>query len=294
MEYLFVLGAVLGLGAAAGGSIAPPSDRQADRDAIRSHIDEIFRAYMRRDRKVVRATHAEEWRGFIRPSRGIVRGIDQYMQEAEAILASPGRLKGYEMVDFDVQFHGETALVPYVARIEWEEDEIVYPDVLRVLDVYARHDGGWNQIGSQVATHPDALAAARQQARTFSSAERSRLLAAREAVWRAYFAGDEAHLQSVIPADTLAINAGEEAWPDRSAILAGARAVAATGARLVRLEFPRTEIRAYGDVAVLYTTYSFELESAGERRTQAGRGTEVFVHRDGRWQNPGWHLDSGR
>jgi ketosteroid isomerase-like protein len=272
-----------------------PGDRlPADRDAIRAHIDEIFRAYMRRDRAVVRATHAADWRGFIRPSRSIVRGIDQYMAEAEGILGSPGVLKAYEMVDFDVLFYGDTALVPYVARIEWAEDGITHPDTLRVLDVYAKVGGHWNQVGSQVATHPDALAAARQQARPLSDRERRALLADRESVWRAYFAGDVKLLADALPEDTIAINAGEETWVEREGILAGARDFSRSGGKLVRLEFPTTEIRAYGDVAILYTTYRLEVEQGGQRRTESGRGTEIFVYREGRWVNPGWHLDSGR
>ncbi|HEY7509142.1 MAG TPA: nuclear transport factor 2 family protein [Vicinamibacteria bacterium] len=271
-----------------------PGDRRpADRDAIRAHIEQIFAAYMRRDRAAVRATHAREWRGFIRPSRGIVRGLEQYMREAEPILAGPGRMTAWEITEFDVLFHGDVALVPYVARIEWEEDGVRHPDVLRVLDVYAREDGHWNQVGSQVATHPDALAAAAQRPRTLSASERQELLAAREGVWRAYFAGDVGRLEAVLPEEALAINAGEQPWPGRDAVLAAARAFAREG-KLLRLEFPRTEIRAYGDVAVLFTTYAYEVETGGQRQTQAGRGTEVFVRRDGRWVNPGWHLDSGQ
>jgi ketosteroid isomerase-like protein len=212
----------------------PGEARPADRDAIRAHIEAIFRAYMRRDRAALRATHAAHWRGFIRPSRGIVRGLDD-----------------------------------------------------------AREGGHWNQAASQVATHPDTLAASRQEPRTLTPSDREGLLAAREAVWRAYFAGDAAHLAAVLPDETIAINAGEEDWAGRDALLAASRAFAANG-RLLRLEFPKTEIRVYGDVAVLYTTYAFEVEAAGERSSHAGRGTEVFVHRGGRWVNPGWHLDSGQ
>lgn len=285
--------------------------RPADRDAIRAHIEEIFRAYMRRDRATVRATHARDWRGFIRPSRSIVKGLDHYMREAEGILGSPGRLTAYEITEFDVLFRGDVALVPYVARIVWEEDGVAHPDRLRVLDVYAREAGRWNQVASQVATHPDALAAAAQEPRTLSAREKAELLAAREAVWRAYFAGDVAHLETVLPADTVAINAGpaggavssaaaaaeggggrDDDWPSRDALLAASRAFARDG-KLLSLRFPRTEIRAYGDVAILYTTYAYELETGGRPQRQEGRGTEVFVRRGGRWVNPGWHLDSG-
>lgn len=294
LDGVSTLAVLLGAALAATTAASEPGDRRPqDRDAIRAHIDQIFRAYMRRDRDTVRATHAVDWRGFIRPSRGVVRGIDQYMREAEAILGAPGRLAGYEILEFDVLFHGDTALVPYLARVEWEEEGVRSSEVLRIFDIYVRRDGHWNQMGSQVAVHPDTLDRARQHPRTLAPSERQALLAAREAVWRAYFSGDVNHLEAALPAELVAINAGEEAWPERSALLDAARSFARSG-RLVRLEFPRTEIRTYGDVAVLYTSYAYEIESGGQRQVQKGRGTEVFVHRDGRWVNPGWHLDSGR
>ncbi len=78
-----------------------------------------------------------------------------------------------------------------------------------------------------------------------------------------------------------------------AAVLAAAQAFAQSGTKLVRLAFPRTEQQVYGDVAVLYSRYEFELEKNGKRSLQAGRATEVFVWRDSLWQNTGWHLDSG-
>jgi hypothetical protein len=127
-----------------------------------------------------------------------------------------------------------------------------------------------------------------------TAAERDELLRAREAVWKAWFANDQDELLRALPAETIAIDAGVEAWGDVAEILRRARSFAADGGRLVRLEFPKTEIQAFSAVAVLYTTYLLETEHRGERVTMQGRGTEVFVRRDGRWLNAGWHLDSGR
>jgi ketosteroid isomerase-like protein len=270
-------------------------NRAADEEAIRAHIDSVFQAYMRKDRVAVRTTHAHDWRGFIRASRGVVRGIEQYMREAEPIFASPSKLVGYQMCDYDTVFFGSSlAVVNYVVDIHWEFAGIRGTDTLRVLDVYAKENGHWNQAASNVATHPDTIATQRQQPRPISPAERAELLRQREAVWRAWFANDRAYLDKVIPAETIAINAGEEPWHTRESVLAGAEQFAASGARLVRLEFPKTEVQVYGDVAILYTTYLFEAEQGGQRTTVSGRGTEIFVHRDGRWVNSGWHLDSGK
>jgi ketosteroid isomerase-like protein len=124
--------------------------------------------------------------------------------------------------------------------------------------------------------------------------EHAALLQAREAVWRAWFTNNRAALEQVLPDDTIAIDNGEEKWGTRAAVLDGAAQFAAEGGRLLRLEFPRTEIQSFGDVAVLYSLYSTETETHGQRTVNSGRATEVFVRRDGRWLNVGWHLDSGK
>ncbi len=268
--------------------------RPTDEEEIREHIERIFAAYRTRDRAAVRRTHAEDWRGFIRASTHVIRGIDEYMKQAEAVLNAPVELLGHRMVDFDLVFRGPIAIVSYVAEIEWRLDGTVTGDKLRVQDVYAKEDGKWNQVASNVATHPDSIAAFRQTARLLSSAERAELLREREAVWRAWFANDRAALDLAIPDESLAINAGQESWQDKRAILESSAQFAAARGKLVRLEFPRTDVQVYGDVAILYTTYVTETEAAGRRNVLSGRGTEIFVRRDGRWRNTGWHLDSGR
>jgi ketosteroid isomerase-like protein len=127
-----------------------------------------------------------------------------------------------------------------------------------------------------------------------TTSQRKELLAAREKVWRAWFDNDQKALEQLLPADTLAINNGEEPWENREAVLRGSRAFASGGGRLVRLEFPRVEIQSYGDVAVIYSLFTVETETKGEHTTNSGRATEVFLRKNGRWTNPGWHLDSGK
>ena len=120
----------------------------------------------------------------------------------------------------------------------------------------------------------------------------ARLLADREAVWRAWFENDQQRLVQLLPSDVVAIG-NDTTWQNRAAVLAAAQAFAQSGTKLVRLDFPRTEQQVFGDVAILYSRYEFELEKNGKRSLQAGRATEVFVWRDSLWQNTGWHLDSG-
>lgn len=131
-----------------------------------------------------------------------------------------------------------------------------------------------------------------QNPRTLSPAEKKRLLEAREAVWRAYFTNDQAQLDKLIPADTIVLEGPlEKPFVKKAEILESAKQSAQRGAKLVRLEFPQTELQVYGDTAIIYTTYLYELENAqGERHTNTGRATEIFVRRKGAWVNPGWHM----
>lgn len=117
------------------------------------------------------------------------------------------------------------------------------------------------------------------------------LLAVREAVWRSWFAGDIQALKKLVPENTIAINSGEEKWQNQTEIFEEATQFHASGGKLIRLEFPRTEIQRFGNVAVLYSKFQYEIESNGKRSTSSGRATEVFVLANGQWTNPGWHTD---
>ncbi len=121
--------------------------------------------------------------------------------------------------------------------------------------------------------------------------DRAELLKTREAVWRAWFANDTKALEALVPPDTIVISAGEEKWKHQAEIFQSAADFHAKGGKLVRLEFPRTEIQRFGDVAVTYSQYLYETEMDGKRSVTTGRVTEIFVLRNGKWTNPGWHTD---
>ena len=125
-----------------------------------------------------------------------------------------------------------------------------------------------------------------------SADERSQLLTVREAVWRSWFANDVSTLGKLVPPGTIVISAGEPQWKHQDEVLQSAVQFQADGGKLVRLEFPRTEIQRFGDVAILYSAYIVETEMKGKRSVSSGRATEVFVLQDGQWTNPGWHTDA--
>jgi len=152
--------------------------------------------------------------------------------------------------------------------------------------------GAGSMPGSRRAPAPkEAAPGAEADLRTLTPDERKALLEAREEVWRAWFANDQAKLEKLIPQEVIAINAGEDAWQHRDAILDGAKGFAGAGGRLKRLEFPQTELQVYGTTAILYSKYLLEIEFNGKSSTHAGNATEIFVERQGQWVNSGWHLD---
>ena len=127
--------------------------------------------------------------------------------------------------------------------------------------------------------------------RTLDAGARAELLEAREQVWRAWFAHDSVQLERLLPADGFLAVGADSVWRNREQTIAESRAFVKSGARLVSIEFPRTEMQVFGDVVVIYTTFRYTTERAGQQSHSAGNAVEVFEHRNGVWQNPSWYLD---
>ena len=121
-------------------------------------------------------------------------------------------------------------------------------------------------------------------------ATRAAVLAARDAIWRAWFAHDSAALAKLLPKSTTA--GDTRGWESREEIVDGSRRSAASGTKLVGLKFDDTRIHRNGEVAVVFSNYTLELEQQGRRSTVTGAASEVFVLEDGVWRNPFWYLGS--
>jgi ketosteroid isomerase-like protein len=273
---------------------APQDDRKADREAIRAHIDSIFQAFIKKDAAALRATHHQNWLGYLEGSRTMIYGVDGYMDNVYVDPASPYGMKSYKMREFDMIFKGDAAFVCFVADVESNTPNGPSKRALRISDFYTKQDGKWIQTGSDTELHPESAEEQYQMPTSLGDRMKKRLLDAREAVWRAYFSNDRAALEKLIPEETVTIEAGDNNWGNRAAIFDGAARFAKDGGKLVRLEFPKTEIQVFGSTAVVYSNYLYELEAAGQRVQQTGRVTEVFVLRKGQWVNPGWHMDNGK
>ncbi len=224
----------------------------------------------------------------------MIRGIDEYMNWAGYI--EPGNsygMTGYKMREFDMIFQGDAAFVAFVADVESSTPAGPFHRTLRITDFYTKQNGAWIQTGSDTGLHPESLAEQQQTPRTLPDAEKKHLLDAREAVWRAYFAGDRATLEKLLPEELLTMEPGGD-WGNRTAVLDGSARFASGAGKLLRLEFPKTEIQIYGSTAIVYSSYVYEIEQAAKRSVNSGRVTEVFVNRNGAWVNPSWHMDAGR
>ncbi len=279
----------------AGVAARAQDDRAADRAAIKAHIESIFQAFINKDNAALRATHAENWLGYLGDGRTMIKGIGEYMDWNKQDPKQPYGMKSYKFREFDMIFKGEAAFVCFVADVEsnWPGNP-QQQRVLRICDFYTKNDGKWLQSGSYTMLHPESTEAQMAAPRQIDDQMKKRLLDAREAVWRAYFAGDRATLEKLIPEETIAIDpSGDANWGGRQQVLGGSAEFAKRG-KLIKLEFPKTEIQVYGMTAVIYSIYSCELEMGGQRKTNTGRVTEVFVLRNGQWVNPGWHMDSGK
>ncbi|MGC1962351.1 MAG: nuclear transport factor 2 family protein [Candidatus Sulfotelmatobacter sp.] len=117
------------------------------------------------------------------------------------------------------------------------------------------------------------------------------MLRTRETVWRAWFAGDTKTLERLVPPQTIVMSGGEKEWKTQSDVLRSSAEFHSKGGKLIRLEFPRTEVQHFGDVAVVWSSYIVETEVEGKRSSGSSRVTEIFVRQHGRWTNPGWHTD---
>ena len=293
--------AVLMVGAAA--QTPAQENRSADAAAIRAHIESIFQAFIDWDVDKIYATHSEDWRGFLEGSHVPIKGINEYMRangidwpKDKGSKPTPDPARSYQLKDFDVIFYGpELAVASFIGEFARKSGNVaVTTNRLHIMDVYAKRNGNWIQVASHTVVDPAWRSEQTSIPFTVSPEMRQRILSAREAVWKAYFANDRAALEKLIPEEAIAIEDGSEEWSNRAAILAGAQRFGDSGAKLVKLEFPKTELQVYGNTVVVYTTYVYEIDANGKHETRSGRGTEIFVYRNGALVNTGWHLDAGK
>lgn len=275
-------------------------NRTADAEAIRTHIGSIFQAFIDGDEQKIYDTHSEDWRGLLGGYPTPIKGIDEYMKANGIDWPKPANAPkshpyyppgtGYKMNDFDVYFYNpELAVANFIGEFVNKDGHTLRR--FRIMDIYAKRKGNWIQVASHTAVDPAWQDEQTTKPRNITPDVRQRILEKRDAVWKAWFTNDRPTLEKLIPEEAIAINSGSKEWSNRAAILSSAKAFADSGAKLVKLEFPKTEIQAYGNTVLIYTSYVYEIEKDGQRTSTSGRGTEMFVRRGDELVNVGWHLD---
>lgn len=136
-----------------------------------------------------------------------------------------------------------------------------------------------------------AAQAAPRVATTLPASELAALEVVRRAVWVDWFRGDTAKLRQVLTPDLVALSPDGAHWQSLDQSLAASAGFKASGARFVDVTFDSTMVHRFGDVVVMFSHYAVTTEAGGKREVMAGRATEVFVRRDGRWMHTSWHLD---
>ena len=283
---------ILAAFAASAAAQSIPASRAADAALIKKEIEIICQAFVDKDLKTLEATHGKNWRGFTPESDHVIRGLDGYMNEATFDPRTPkGQgMVGYRISDFDVVFYGDTAVASFVLDVDAMRGTQKVKQTLTILDVFQKEPHRWVQVASNTSYHGDEFQRRVSQLRVIGDAEKKELFAAREAVWRAWFAGDTKQLTSLLPPELITIEPSSSTFGTLKSNLEGSRGFAAGGGKLTRLAFPTTEIQAYGATVILYTTFEMDVLEDGKTRTSKGAATEVFVRRDGRWLNTGWQL----
>jgi hypothetical protein len=265
--------------------------READEQAIRKEIERIFQAFIEKNRAELEATHGKNWRGYLDGSRTVIKGRDGYMAAALGPGPMPPKgqgMTGYRIVEYDTVWYGDVAIVNFVAEIDHMNGTQPRQSKLTLMDIFAREDGKWMQVASQTSRHPDYQDRRMSDLVLLNDAARKSVLDAREAVWRAWYAGDTAALKEMLPPELVTMESA--GWGERDGIIAASEQFARKGGKLTRLEFPKTEIQAYGNTVIIYTSYALDVSEGGKARSEHGKATEIFVRRDGKWLNTGWQL----
>src|SRR5262249_5251474 len=188
-----------------------PPDRAADAAAIRRQIEAICQAFVDKDPAKLVATHGKDWRGFTPYSDHVIRGRDGYMNEATFDPAMPkGQgMVGYRLSDFDVVFYGETAVASFLLDLDTVSGTRRASQKLTLIDVFHKEAGGWIQVASNTSFHPDEIERRMSEAAELDPRSKAGLLSVREAVWRAWFAGDVGALAKLLPPELVTTGPGE-------------------------------------------------------------------------------------
>jgi len=196
-------------------------------------------------------------------------------------------MASYKIVESDLMFYGDVALLPYVVELEATNGA---KQKLRIFDVFAKLNGDWVQVGTNTGPHPDQIARQMSDPAQLPPPIRKALLDTRDAVWRAYFANSRPDLETMLADELVAVGPDSDRIDNRDAVIAASQQFVQGGGKLVKLDFPSSEIQVYGNTAIIYSRYDVQTERGGQQHAMRGRVSETFVFRNKRWVNTAWQM----
>src|SRR5580765_6105931 len=164
--------------------------RDGDREAIYNEIGRITQAFIDGDLETVYKTHSEDWSGFLNDGQTVpIKGIDAYMKANGIAWPLPADYKKpgpnpfpnlhYKMTNFLVNF-----VTPDVGVASFTLDfpfrDGVNFNRLRIMDVFAKRNGGWIQTASYTVRDPAWVAERLTQPAAVPDPVRKQILDARE------------------------------------------------------------------------------------------------------------------
>lgn len=160
MKTLFLLATILA-SAATFLAQGPKDGRDADREAIKTEIGRITRAFIDRDIETVYKTHSQDWSGFLNDNQTEpIYGIDSYMKANGIPWPAPA---GYKPTPRpDLKYTISNYMCVFVAQdigvasftLDYPRQDGVNFNKLRIMDVFAKRNGAWVQAASDTLLDP--------------------------------------------------------------------------------------------------------------------------------------------
>ena len=276
-------------------------DNPTDAAAIRAEIEGITQAFVDGDIEKIYITHSDDWRGFLEGTNKPIVGVGDYMKanglnwplpaSYRKPTPNPNNTFGFTIPDFDVHLvTRDVGVASFILDFgNRSNGKFETTNRLRIMDVFAKRNGKWIQVASNTVVDPAWRTSRMSANAALNDRVKQQILAAREQVWRAWFANDRPKLDEYIPQEAVAIGPGG-VFQNRDAIFAASKQFAESGMKLSKLEFPRTEIQMYGNTVILFSSYQFETDKDGAKSLNLGNAIETFVRRNNKLVNTGWIL----
>ena len=210
---------------------------------------------------------------------------DEIIAGAKTANANGINIRRLQFPTTEIQLYGDTAILysTYIYEAEFN-GQSAGVETGRSTEIFIRRNGKWLAAGWHIdsGTHLVPRADLKKT-----------LMDLRESIWRAWFTNDSAFLRHTLRPDMVAADDQQGGLKTREDILADTKKFADSGAKILKLEFPHTEIRIFEQTAILVSDFRWEGQADGKTiGPVTGHTTDIFIYRDGKWYESGWQYST--